>query len=136
MSAPSKERKTATITVRGLDIGVKEEIQKAAQLHGRSMESEVRGILEAAASQALRPLEPASDPLKQLRLSDEALSQLEVRARRNSRSVADEARAVLEHGTRPVDAARILYSLSRESGGFDELVIPERTAAREIPDFS
>ncbi|OFL13484.1 hypothetical protein HMPREF2785_05415 [Corynebacterium sp. HMSC067D03] len=129
MTAPSKERKAATITVRGLNTHTKQRIQQRAKHHGRSMESEVRAILEAAA-------ETTQDPLHGLRLPAETLARLEAQAKGNARSLEDEARAVLERGTRPVDAGRLLYALSREHGGFDEIVIPERSASREIPDFS
>ena len=50
--------------------------------------------------------------------------------------MADEVRAILDRGTRPVDAGRIIYELSREYGGFDDFELPERTGSRDLPDFS
>jgi antitoxin FitA len=39
----------ATITVRGLDDGVKKALEQRAKDHGRSMEAEARAVLTAAA---------------------------------------------------------------------------------------
>ena len=35
-------------------------------------------------------------------------------------------------GTRPVDAGRLIYELSREYGGFDNFELPERTGSRDL----
>ena len=45
----------ATLTIRSIDEAVKRKLQLRAVFNGRSMESEARAILLAAASQPLKP---------------------------------------------------------------------------------
>lgn len=139
MTAPQKERKTATLTIRGLDVTVKDQLQRQAKKNGRSMEAQARSILEDAAfpskNNALVAY-PKGDPISALHLSDQTQRRLEDQAQQRGHSVADEVRAILDRGTRPVDAGRIIYELSREYGGFDDFELPERTGSRDLPDFS
>lgn len=132
-----KERATATLTIRGLDIAVKEELQRQAKQNGRSMESQARSILQAAVFPEKQQVAYVKhDGLSALSLPDQTQRRLSELAQKHSRSVEDEARAILERGTRPVDAGRLIYELSREHGGFEDFELPERTGGRNLPDLS
>lgn len=139
MATPQKKQATATLTIRGLDVAIKEQLQRQAKRNGRSMEAQARSILEDAAfpmqANALVAY-PKGDSISALHLSHQTRRRLEDQARQHGHSVADEARAILDRGTRPVDAGRIIYELSREYGGFDDFELPERTGSRDLPDFS
>ena len=48
----------ATLTIRNIDAALKERLRVRAALHGRSMEAELRDILQATLSESTRPSEP------------------------------------------------------------------------------
>ena len=132
-----KDRATATLTIRGLDIAVKEQLQRQAKQNGRSMESQARSILQAAAFPGKQQVAYVKHGgLSALSLPDQTQRRLSELAQKHSRSVEDEARAILERGTRPVDAGRLIYELSREHGGFEDFELPERTGSRNLPGLS
>lgn len=132
-----KDRTTATLTIRGLDIAVKEQLQRQAKQNGRSMESQARSILQAAAFPGKQQVSYVKHGgLSALSLPDQTQRRLSELAQKHSRSVEDEARAILERGTRPVDAGRLIYELSREHGGFEDFELPERTGSRNLPGLS
>lgn len=132
-----KDRATATLTIRGLDLAVKKQLQRQAKQNGRSMESQARGILQAAAFPEKQQVAYVKHGgLPALSLPDQTQRRLSELAQKHSRSVEDEARAILERGTRPVDAGRLIYELSREHGGFEDFEIPERTDSRNLPGLS
>lgn len=132
-----KERTTATLTIRGLDVAVKEQIQRQAKQNGRSMESQARSILQAAACSGKQQVADAEHGgISALLLPDQTQRRLSELAQKHGRSVEDEARAILERGTRPVDAGRLIYELSREHGGFEGFELPVRTGSRSLPDLS
>lgn len=132
-----KDRATATLTIRGLDLAVKKQLQRQAKQNGRSMESQARSILQAAAFPEKQQVAYVKHGgLPALSLPDQTQRRLSELAHKHSRSVEDEARAILERGTRPVDAGRLIYELSREHGGFEDFEIPERTGGRNLPGLS
>ena len=132
-----KDRATATLTIRGLDLAVKKQLQRQAKQNGRSMESQARRILQAAAFPEKQQVAYVKHGgLPALCLPDQTQHRLSELAQKHSRSVEDEARAILERGTRPVDAGRLIYELSREHGGFEDFEIPERTGGRNLPGLS
>lgn len=132
-----KDRATATLTIRGLDLAVKKQLQRQAKQNGRSMESQARSILQAAAFPEKQQVAYVKHGgLPALSLPDQTQRRLSELAQKHSRSVEDEARAILERGTRPVDAGRLIYELSREHGGFEDFEIPERTGGRNLPGLS
>lgn len=136
--------KTATLTIRGLDERIKEELQARAKAQGRSMEAEVRRILSehvVGRSESLNSVlnDSVAVPKNFITISNippEVLHNLSDQAELSGTTLEEEALAILTRGTERLDVLQIMRDSAKEVGFMDDLEIPARTGESRAAELT